>query len=74
MRTLDFERETLRNLAGPELVQETGLDLLDREELAGINGGVAVAQPPLAFLAAGQVTLPLSGPLRESQAPITLPV
>ena len=54
MSALDFERETLRNLAGPELFMQTGLDLLEPAELAGIQGGF---QP----FAAQQVTVPGGG-------------
>jgi hypothetical protein len=73
MPSIDFERETLRNLAGPELTLETGLDLLNAEALAGINGGVALAEPLGALNLARAVTVPASWP-RESVAPITVPV
>ncbi|MEM6793529.1 MAG: hypothetical protein AAF725_06075 [Acidobacteriota bacterium] len=38
-RSLNFEKETLRNLAGPELYMQTNLQPLGRNELEQINGG-----------------------------------
>lgn len=72
MSALNFERETLRTLAGPQLALETRLEILDREELAGIQGGgaagsVKVLQPQ------APVTVPTTM-TRESVGPWTLPI
>ncbi len=37
--TLAFEKETLRNLAGPELYMQTSLEPLDGGAMEEINGG-----------------------------------
>lgn len=37
--TLEFERETVRNLAGPELFMQTALEPMDAAGLEEINGG-----------------------------------
>jgi hypothetical protein len=36
---LDFDKEILRNLAGPELVLQTGFEPLETAGLADVNGG-----------------------------------